>query len=302
MTKISLLAAASAVALSIAVQAHDDERGKARIDDHAPIGVMADHYHKKGEWMASARWMNMGMDDAANTMMGPQSMDMDMAMVGVMYAPSDDLTLGAMIGYSDMGMDMIMNGMDMGMTGKGITDLKLNAIVPLHKGKNSRFHATFGTSIPVGTTDETNAMGALLPLTMQPGNDTWGLMPSVTYSYFASGWSAGFQAGANFWIGDASTGEKPGDRWYTTGWASKTLTDNLSLSARLSYEDQSSWDGVNPMLGGARERLMAYAGANIYVFDTHRLGVEFGFPVSENQGTNNLETGTSIMVGWQKAF
>jgi len=302
MFKTTLLTVVSACTLSAGVQAHDDENSKPRIDDHAPIGVMADHFHKKGEWMASARWMNMGMNDPANTMMGPQSMDMDMAMVGIMYAPSDDLTLGAMIGYSDMGMDMIMNGMDTDMSAKGITDLKLSAIVPLYKGENSRFHVTFGTSLPVGTTDETNAMGALLPLTMQPGNDTWGLMPSVTYSYFGDGWSAGFQAGANFWLGEASTGEVPGDRWYTTGWASRTLTDSLSLSARLSYEDQSTWEGVNPMLGGARERLMGYAGANVYVFDTHRLGVEVGFPLSEDLGTNNLETGTSIMVGWQKAF
>jgi hypothetical protein len=26
---------------------------------HAPIGVMADHFHKKGEWMVSLRVANM---------------------------------------------------------------------------------------------------------------------------------------------------------------------------------------------------------------------------------------------------
>lgn len=28
---------------------------------HAPIGVMGDHYHGKGEWMLSARHMRMAM-------------------------------------------------------------------------------------------------------------------------------------------------------------------------------------------------------------------------------------------------
>ena len=31
--------------------------------DHAPIGVMGDHYHKKGEWMFSIRFSEMWMGD-----------------------------------------------------------------------------------------------------------------------------------------------------------------------------------------------------------------------------------------------
>ena len=34
----------------------------AQPDDHAPIGVMADHQHQKGEWMISYRYMGMAMD------------------------------------------------------------------------------------------------------------------------------------------------------------------------------------------------------------------------------------------------
>jgi hypothetical protein len=32
-----------------------------RADDHAPIGVMADHYHEAGEFMFSYRYMSMSM-------------------------------------------------------------------------------------------------------------------------------------------------------------------------------------------------------------------------------------------------
>lgn len=301
MKKTLVSAALAATALSMPAFAHEND-GRARVDDHAPIGVMADHFHKEGEWMISARGMFMDMNDPANTMMGPQSMDMDMGMLGVMYAPSDKLTLAGMIGYTKNAMDMIMMGNPMQMEGDGITDLKLSAIVPFYKSEKSRFHVTIGTSIPLGETGARNAMGAALPLTMQPGKGSWGLMPSATYSQFENGWSFGFQLGGTFWLDDHGTGEKPGDMWYATGWSSVTLTDDISLSARLAYEDQSSWRGVAPMLGGARDRLRGFVGANFYVADRHRLGVEIGLPLSEDRGTNNLEAGTTILVGWQKAF
>ena len=35
--------------------------GQERAIDHAPIGVMGDHYHGKGEWMVSLRHMRMSM-------------------------------------------------------------------------------------------------------------------------------------------------------------------------------------------------------------------------------------------------
>ena len=86
-----------------------------RAVDHGPIGVMGDHFHKAGEWMVSARVMRMHMsgnqlgDDelsdsevimqpnAPGRMPGvlsvvPQDMDMDMLMLGAMYAPTDGLT------------------------------------------------------------------------------------------------------------------------------------------------------------------------------------------------------------------
>ncbi|MEJ2112948.1 MAG: nitrous oxide reductase accessory protein NosL, partial [Flavobacteriaceae bacterium] len=77
-----------------------------RPDAHAPIGIMGDHLHEKGGLMLSFRYMNMAMkgnksgtDDISNDaiyidyMVAPQQMTMDMFMFGVMYAPSDKITL-----------------------------------------------------------------------------------------------------------------------------------------------------------------------------------------------------------------
>ena len=101
--------------------AHDEWTG-ARPDGHAPIGVMADHYHKKGEWMTSYRYMFMSMDGnrmgddnlstaqvAPGTGVGfpivPIKMHMGMHMLGMMYAPSDRVTLMGMLNHTSMEMD-----------------------------------------------------------------------------------------------------------------------------------------------------------------------------------------------------
>ena len=84
---------------------------------HAPIGVMADHAHRKGEWMLSARYMNMQMHRLADGtsrlssqevtsptgaydyLVAPTRMTTQMLMVGAMYAPIDQLTLMVMLPY-----------------------------------------------------------------------------------------------------------------------------------------------------------------------------------------------------------
>lgn len=78
-----------------------------RPDGHAPISVMGDHMHGKGEWMFSYRHMSMntedlkqGNDDAsiedalADYMVKPTKMPMNIHMLGAMYAPSDKITHG----------------------------------------------------------------------------------------------------------------------------------------------------------------------------------------------------------------
>lgn len=160
MTVKYLLAGAIALAPSLA-HAHD-----IYADDHAPIGVMADHAHKKGEVMLSARVMHMEMegnqigsqsvssDTIATTIpnrfaampgqpptlrMVPQAMRMDMYMLGVMYAPSDAFTLAVMGNYIAREMDVLTY---QGMAGtttlgtfdtsvNGLGDTKAMAIIPL---------------------------------------------------------------------------------------------------------------------------------------------------------------------------
>lgn len=81
---------------------------------HGPMGVMGDHTHSAGEWMAAYIYTRMAMSGLRNDRtslevddlwpqypMVPKDMTMDMHMVHLMYAPTDRLTLMGMAMYMD---------------------------------------------------------------------------------------------------------------------------------------------------------------------------------------------------------
>ena len=79
----------------------------------APIGIMGDHLHEKGSWMASYRLMSMEMDGmrdgtdeltsqevfARGFTVTPTDMHTKMHMFSLMHAPTDTLTIMAMITF-----------------------------------------------------------------------------------------------------------------------------------------------------------------------------------------------------------
>ncbi|WP_232622910.1 hypothetical protein [Pareuzebyella sediminis] len=56
-----------------------------RPDGHAPISVMGDHMHGKGEWMFSYRYMRMDMDDLKE---GSSDTSADEVLADYMVTPS----------------------------------------------------------------------------------------------------------------------------------------------------------------------------------------------------------------------
>jgi len=171
------------------------------IDSHAPIGVMADHFHNKGEWMFSYRFMRMEMegnligDDSIspeeivttipNRFFGlpgqpptlrvvPTDMNTQMHMFGTMYGYSDNLTLMLMLNYIEKEMTHLTFQGGMGTTvlgnfttnPKGIGDTKIGGLYKLMQSNTSRLHATVGLSLPTGSIDETGEV--LAPNNMRP--------------------------------------------------------------------------------------------------------------------------------------
>ena len=187
-----LLLAGTLCSFSVsAVQAHDYGIGNAKsysgggASSHAPIGVMGDHMHKKGEYMLSYRFSHGQMNgsrigtkqigtsaigagnygiDGGQSKVVPTKMSMQMHMFGAMYAPTDWLTLMAMGSYVEKSMDhTTYNKMGGGTSrfntkSEGIGDTKVGAMFKLFETNafniNHHAHINFNVNIPTGSLSE----------------------------------------------------------------------------------------------------------------------------------------------------
>lgn len=331
------LAAALAVASPTLLQAQY-EWTSSRPDGHAPIGVMADHTHEKGEYMISYRFMRMLMDGNLNGtdrlevsdihtqfMVAPLDMTMTMHMAGLMYAPSDAVTLMAMVNWLDQSMNhQTRPGGMFEAASSGLGDASLTALIGLRRSGPLRVHFNAGISLPTGSIEEIGAnpmsMGreVQMPYPMQLGSGTWDLMPGVTIFGMSERASWGVQGKGTFRVGENSRGYTKGDMTEATLWLAFKPGDMLSVSARIlakAWGDYGGHDAVyaNPMMvptvnerlrGGTRVDVPL--GLNFYFPDGalkgHRIAAEWHVPVYQSLHGPQLATDWILTIGWQKSF
>lgn len=357
---LSSAGAIAALVIPAAASAHD-----VMADDHAPIGVMADHAHKKGEVMFSFRAMHMemsgnqvGTDDIApdtivttvpNRFFGmpmqpptlrlvPTEMRTDMYMLGMMYAPSDAVTLMVMGNYIEKEMDHLtyQGGMGADVLGtfqtnpKAFGDIKVAALFPLigipEAGAMKADELTLkaGVNLPTGSTDETahilTPMGdtptVRVPYMMQAGSGTWDLEPSLTYKVRRNAIGFGAQASASIRLGDNKWGYSLGDVYEATAWVSYRPAQAVSLSGRVKARTMEQVDGIDPNIMGpvqtanpdfqGGDRVDLLAGINLVgthgALAEHRLGIELGLPVYQDLNGPQMAADWNLTVGWQKGF
>ena len=249
-------------------QGHHAHMGHGSHNNHiahnrAPIGVMGDHIHDKGDWMVSYRYMRMdmhgnrsGTDDisattiassVANPLGGPATfrvvptdMKMDMHMLGGMYAPSDTLTLMVMANYIEKEMDHVtFMGMGTGTAirgtfsteSKGWGDTSVTGLIRVYQDEINSVHLNAGISLPTGSIDESDRVLTpagdrpvfRMPYSMQLGTGTYDLLPGVTYVGQKGIWSWGAQYKAEIRLEDEN------DEGYSWG-------DKHSVTAWGNYE------------------------------------------------------------------
>jgi hypothetical protein len=303
---------------------------------HAPSGVMGDHIHRKGGLMASYRYMFMSMQrnydgdsqisdaEAQNGYMGSAAeMDMQMHMLGVMYAPSDKLTLMLMSAYKENSMLNNMMGNRTKMRSSGWGDATLSAYYGLYKKQANSAHVGLGLSAPTGSIDERMSNGARMGYPMQLGSGTWDLKPSLTWLGQSGDWSYGSQVSAVIHLDENDNGYTLGDSAMLTGWLNRRINEWSAVSIRLTG---SSWANVNgrddempvipmgplagqPMAGAvdpdARggSRLDLSLGLSLWDTETGaRFAVEAGAPVYQNLDGPQLGTEWFLSAGIQMAW
>jgi len=324
-------------------------------DDPAPISLMGTHAHPKGEWMLSYRYMRMDMDgmrDGSRRISSaeifnqgytvtPEDMTMDMHMLGLMYAPTDDFTLMLMGNYIDSSMDhrifsqMAANMINGGATtftteAEGLGDTTLTALYGLHPGNGIEVIAGLGLSLPTGSITESDTLPGMggpmdrrLPAAMQLGSGTYDLLPSLTWIHDLAPWAYGVQARGVIRMEDEnSEGYRRGHVFALTSWASYKLPHGFTLSAGAEYERTGELKGtqsdVSQMGPNGRSVTTAfgenYGGERIdgilglhYQGTTgwltgHRIGLDLRLPIHQDLNRLQLETDSVVTLGWQKVF
>ena len=253
---------------------------QSRPDSHAPIGVMGDHTHHKGEWMFSYRFMYMNMTgnrvgtesvSAAeilsptgyNFRVTPTEMPMKMQMLGAMYAPTSRLTLMAMVRLISSDMSHLTRpGGQFTVNSAGFGDTSLTALYVVAEsqdadGPHHKLHLNLGLNLPSGSITRTDLTPvsspnkARLPYPMQLGSGTFDLRPGLTYFVTGVDWSGGAQAWATIRTGDNSAGYRLGNRLMATAWGARRLNDWVSVSVRVNSETWGNISGSDPSSAGA---------------------------------------------------
>ncbi len=258
--------------------AHHD--GHVHVGNHAPIGVMGDHLHAKGEWMLSYRYMSMRMEDnirgsdsispeeivsaGLGLRVVPVEMTTNMHMFGAMYAPTDNLTLMLMLNYIEKEMDHItfqgmMGTTELGMfttETSGIGDTKLSALYGIFDSDEHHVHLNLGLSIPTGSIDETDDIltpmntrpTRRIPYPMQLGSGTYDIEPGITYTGKRSQWDWGTQLKLLFRLDDNDEGYSRGDTLTVSSCGSYRFSEWVAGSLRLTYSNSADINGADPQI------------------------------------------------------
>ena len=162
-----------------------------------------------------------------------------MHMLEVMYAPTERLTLMAMLPYTQMSMvHLRSNGDRFRQSTEGIGDFELMGLCTIwgdiRKGGN-RLIFNGGLSFPTGSIDakdhhlgDPSQPKDVLEYFMQHGSGTYDLHPGLTYIGDSGHWSWGAQTIETVRLGRNDHDYRLGNEYHGSGWLSYGITDWLA--------------------------------------------------------------------------
>ena len=326
--------------ISITVKAqHMDMMMSDRPDAHAPICIMQDHCHGKGQWMFAYRYMPMwmsgnlsGSKNIGNSEIftkyghAAQSMTMQMHMVDVMYGLSNHVTLMVMGNYYDKKMNSLMDMSGMGMPdmpfstkSNGFGDISLSGLIRLVDKHRQMVHAIVGVSIPAGSISKQapadNMMKGTLDYPMQMGSGTWDPLLGAAYMGQSDMFTWGAQAKYNFRFGKNHADYRLGNEFNSDVWFAVKANKYVSFSGSLQYINSDKIVGADnsitePMMmpstdpqNSGQDLLNAGIGCNFYVpkgmFKNLRFGVAYELPIYRHVTGIQMKTTNTLSVGIQ---
>ena len=284
---------------------------------------------QSGKWMFGYQFMfermngNLaGSHDISETAIlqrfaaAPTDMTMQMHMGMVMYAPSDKLTLMALVPYVRKRMNhLTVNGTPFAEASDGIGDIELRGMYSVYDTNEPRqwFLLTGGVGLPTGSIN-TTMDGMRLEYPMQIGSGTFSLLPGFTYLGQALpwGWAADFSSTAR--VGRNDNGYKLGNRYQASVSITRELAHGVSLSGGARGELWKNINGSDPRLDPADEptknpnlqggkRLSALLGLTFHpengLFQGQHFHIQADLPVLQSLEGPQLQRTWAIRAGWQ---
>ena len=308
-----------------------------------PFGIMTG---EAGKWMVGYKFMHekmdgslVGTDDISVSQIlkqfpnAPTDMTMDMHMWMVMYAPTERLTLSAMIPYVQKEMNMV--DVDRGhfvMRANGVGDLELRPAYLIFQTADKRHQLLLngGIGVPTASIDE-EMDGFRVDYCMQPGSGTVSLLPGLTYLGQTTSWSWGADFKATVRLGRNDHDYRFGNRYESRAWVMRQLTSWLTISTGVNGAVWENIDGADPDLDPMMEqttdpnlqagkRLDASFGltfcpmpccrggrsccssAQTRFLEGQQLFVEGRLPIIQSLDGPQLQNSWSISVAWQWMF
>jgi hypothetical protein len=250
----------------------------------------------------------------------PTDMTMQMHMAMVMYAPTDKLTLMAMLPYVSMSMgELHRDGTRSTEQSEGIGDLELRGTYSLYAAKDLRHRilANFGGGFPTGSINQRDAEGLRMEYPMQTGSGTFSLLPGFTYLGQALPWGWAADFGSTVRLGRNDNDYRLGNRYQLGISIARELANWVSLSAGARGELWENISGADPLLDPTDEptkdpnlqggkRLSALLGITFHPQKGILKGQHFHIlgelPVVQSLDGPQLQRSFVIRCGWQWEF
>ncbi|MFO1312927.1 MAG: DUF3570 domain-containing protein [Burkholderiales bacterium] len=327
-----------------------------------PAGVTFGHMlDREGAWMVGLRAVatrqagpfrdgTRKVDDAQLKVNGcgvegcltaPSWMNSSMAMLELMFAPTDWITLMVMPTYMSMEMQsrslvtpaeqsslppdvqaMVAHHTGHTHESGGVGDTGLYAMFRLYESQGAHVHATLGVTAPTGDAGlryrDTHQIDAgYQHYGMQLGSGTWDLNPSVTYLGAFGPWSWGAQASGILRLESANaSGYALGNVAQGTAWMAYTSDTGMSATLRAAYTWQGTirgaFDGTHYRLSPLDEpanyggRFWDVGAGLVYTirgaFAGNQLSLEWMQPVSEDGNGYQLTRRGTLNATWTYAF
>ena len=338
---------------------HDHSKMEMKTSKHhvmghasAPIGVMG-NMHQKG-FMLSIKHGIMRMNGnildgrnianskilempnplgnmPANLSIIPQNMDMKMAMIDGMYAPSNNLTFMVMATYASKDMKLNSYSPMMGRETIGqfntsssdLSDISFSGLFRIGQTKNSKWHGEISFKKSIGKNDSMakaltpmgKKMNMIMPYAMQPGDDSISLTLGLTNTKeLKEGIIWGNQLKRKMVVSESEWSF--GDQTELNSWIQYPFTKIVSISSRLKFIDQDALSGGNVLIMAPVQTSNPknYGGTEVYLGLGMNINLEFflgindsiGFeilkPINQNKNNLQMKTDYQVIIGYQKSF